>query len=131
MRRSLCYIWGRATPDSSLMRRATDVLWRKASTNLHSFTDNPLALLVPVALAMVLVLLRRGRFGERWPMVAATLTAATIGLLVNDSGATVPAMAMTLAVPLTVALRPRDGTPSGSGGQPSQRIASARATSRY
>jgi hypothetical protein len=102
--------------------RATDVLWRKASTNLHSFIDNPAALLVPVALVVVLVLLRRGRFGAGWPMVAATLAAATIGLLVNDSGATVPAMAMTLAVPLTVAVRPL---------QPSQRIASARATSRY
>jgi hypothetical protein len=87
--------------------RATDVLWRKASTNLHSFTDNPLALLVPVALVVILVLVRRGTFGERWPMVAATLVAATIGLLVNDSGATVPAMAMTLAVPLTIALRTR------------------------
>jgi hypothetical protein len=107
------------------------VLWRKASTNLHSFIDHPLALLVPVALAMVLVLLRRGRFGELWPMVAATLAAATIGLLVNDSGATVPAMAMTLAVPLTVALRPGAAAPSVNGRQPSQRIASARATSRY
>jgi len=86
--------------------RATDVLWRKASTNLHSFTDNPLALLVPVALVAVLVLVRRGTFGELKPMVAAALVAATIGLLVNDSGATVPAMAMTLAVPLTLALRP-------------------------
>jgi hypothetical protein len=82
------------------------VLWRKASTNLHSFTDNPLALLVPVALVAVLVLVRRGTFGELKPMVAAALVAATIGLLVNDSGATVPAMAMTLAVPLTLALRP-------------------------
>ncbi len=93
--------------------RAPDVLWRKASTNLHSFIDSPAALLVPVALVVVLVLLRRGRFGERWPMVAATLAAATIGLLVNDSGATVPAMAMTLAVPLTVGLRPVVATTSG------------------
>jgi hypothetical protein len=90
--------------------RATDVLWRKASTNLHSFTDSPLALLVPVALVIVLVLLRKGTFEERWPMVAATLVAATIGLLVNDSGATVPAMAMTLAVPLNLALKPSRAT---------------------
>ncbi len=95
--------------------RAADVLWRKASTNLHSFTDHPLALLVPVALAVVVVLLRRGVFADLRPAIGAVVLAVTIGLLVNDSGATIPAMALTLAIPLTVALRAsgREATTSG------------------
>jgi hypothetical protein len=90
--------------------RAGTVLARKATTNLHTFTDNPLALLVPVALAVVVVWLARPTpmlveaAATLRPGLAACVVAAALGLAVNDSGATVPAMAMTLAVPLTIAL---------------------------
>lgn len=90
--------------------RAGTVLARKATTNLHTFTDNPLALLVPVALAVVVVWLARPTpmlveaAATLRPGLAACVVAAALGLTVNDSGATVPAMAMTLAVPLTIAL---------------------------
>lgn len=96
---------------------AWTVIERKASANLSLLTTTPLALIVPVALAfLALVLLRPTSTGagalsrvfDDAPMLRpgliAVLVTAAIGFLTNDSGVVVPAMAMTLAVPLALAV---------------------------
>jgi hypothetical protein len=107
---------------------AGDVLRRKVAANLHTFTDNYLALLVPVAVGLVVLLLvRPERLRARpvaaayaalptlRPGLAAAAVVAVLGFAVNDSGATVPAMAMTIGVPLAVAtvlrVTPATGAP--------------------
>ncbi|HEU4423707.1 MAG TPA: hypothetical protein VFR67_14345 [Pilimelia sp.] len=112
---------------------AADVLHRKAMANLHSFTDNYLSLLVPVAIGLVVVLLvRPGRLrAERLaaayaalptlrPWLAAATVAAVLGFAVNDSGATVPAMALTLGVPLALATILRAPPAEADGAAPAE-----------
>jgi hypothetical protein len=145
--------WLRPAPSRShlgaFVQRVVDgeawaVVLRKAAQNLHTFTGNLLALLVPVAVVLVVVLLLRPERlrAERLtaayaalPTLRAGLLAAVgvavLGFAVNDSGATVPAMAMTLGVPLAVAIVL--GVPADEPAQPtqpsgSQRTASALAT---
>jgi len=106
---------------------AWTVIERKASANLGLLTTTPLALIVPVALAfLALVLLKPTSVGAGAlsgaftvaPLLRSGLTAvlvtAVIGFLTNDSGVVVPAMAMTLAIPLALAVSlraVRDPTP--------------------
>jgi hypothetical protein len=112
---------------------AGDVLHRKVTANLHSFTDNYLSLLVPLAVGLVVVLLvRPARLRARRlesayaalptlrPWLAAATVAAVLGFAVNDSGATVPAMALTLGVPLALAtmLRAAPASPAAAAPAP-------------
>ncbi len=92
------------------------VVGRKLGAMLHTLGNLPLTLLSVVALAFLfLVLARPSRWGapalslayERAPELRAglfgALTAAFTGFLINDSGIAIPAMALTVAVPLTLA----------------------------
>lgn len=96
---------------------ALTVIERKAGANLGLLTHTPLALIVPAALAfLALVLLRPTSTGagalsrafQQAPLLRpgliAVLVTAAVGFVVNDSGVVVPAMAMTLAVPLALAV---------------------------
>lgn len=92
------------------------VVGRKLGAMLHTLGNLPLTLLSVVALAFLfLVLARPSRWGAaalslayaRAPELRAgligALTAAFAGFLLNDSGIAIPAMALTVAVPLTLA----------------------------
>ncbi|GAA0397567.1 hypothetical protein GCM10009530_56510 [Microbispora corallina] len=106
------------------------VIGRKLGAMLHTLGNLPLTLLSLVALAFLfLVLYRPSRWGasalslvyERAPELRAglfgALAAALVGFLINDSGIAIPAMALTVAVPLTLAasvraLRDEPATPT-------------------
>lgn len=92
------------------------VVGRKLGAMLHTLGNLPLTLLSLVALAFLfLVLSRPSRWGAsalslayaRAPELRAglfgALTAALVGFGINDSGIAIPAMALTVAVPLTLA----------------------------
>ncbi|MBO4272614.1 hypothetical protein [Microbispora triticiradicis] len=92
------------------------VVGRKLGAMLHTLGNLPLTLLSVVALAFLfLVLARPSRWGAaalslayaRAPELRAgligALTAAFAGFLINDSGIAIPAMALTVAVPLALA----------------------------
>ncbi|MEZ0073707.1 hypothetical protein [Planotetraspora sp. GP83] len=92
------------------------VVGRKLGAMLHTLGNLPLTLLSVVALAFLfLVLSRPSRWGAsalsqaygHTPALRAglfgALTAALVGFLINDSGIAIPAMALTVAVPLTLA----------------------------
>ncbi|MEU8194465.1 hypothetical protein AB0C10_11875 [Microbispora amethystogenes] len=92
------------------------VVGRKLGAMLHTLGNLPLTLLSVVALAFLfLVPARPSRWGAaalslayaRAPELRAgligALTAAFAGFLLNDSGIAIPAMALTVAVPLTLA----------------------------
>ncbi|MCT9931738.1 hypothetical protein N5079_16115 [Planotetraspora sp. A-T 1434] len=92
------------------------VVGRKLGAMLHTLGNLPLTLLSVVALAFLfLVLSRPSRWGAsalsqaygHAPALRAglfgALTAALVGFLINDSGIAIPAMALTVAVPLTLA----------------------------
>lgn len=92
------------------------VVGRKLGAMLHTLGNLPLTLLSLVALAFLfLVLARPSRWGaaalsvayERAPELRAglfgALPAAFTGFLINDSGIAIPAMALTVAVPLALA----------------------------
>jgi hypothetical protein len=94
---------------------AADVIGRKAETNLHSFA-NPLALLVPALLVLLAWLILQPERFRAGPLVRsyqavpvlrtgllALFVTAVLGFAVNDSGVTVPAVALTMAVPLAAA----------------------------
>ncbi len=91
---------------------AADVLERKARANLRLLTRSVLTLLLPIAVAFVTFVLLKPTGGlrrafERVPPLRAGLLAvlamALVGALVNDSGIAVPALAITIAVPIALA----------------------------
>lgn len=103
---------------------AGGVLARKLGAMLGTLGNWPLTLLSLVALAFLfLVLARPGEMRvaalsvayEQAPELRAgligALTAAFVGFLINDSGIAIPAMALTVAVPLTLAAAVRAETP--------------------
>jgi hypothetical protein len=119
---------------------AAEVIGRKAETNLHSFA-NPIALLVPlvfVLLAWLVLQPERFRAGpllrsyQAVPVLRtgliALLVTAVLGFAVNDSGVMVPAVALTMAVPLAAAAvagqtldrRAVPAAPAGPGPRPEQ-----------
>lgn len=90
------------------------MLQRKIDANL--LLASPLGLTVPVVLVLLaFVVARPRRMGVRGledayraeptlrPALVACLITAVVGFAVNDSGIIVPAVALTLAVPLAVA----------------------------
>ncbi|WP_285777565.1 hypothetical protein [Microtetraspora sp. NBRC 13810] len=95
---------------------ALPVVGRKLEAMIGTLGNLPLTILSLVALAFLfLVLARPSRWGasalslayQRAPSLRAglfgALTCALVGFLVNDSGIAIPAMALTIAVPLTLA----------------------------
>nr|WP_062341799.1 hypothetical protein [Herbidospora sakaeratensis] len=103
---------------------AGGVLARKLSAMLGTLGNWPLTLLSLVAVAFLFLVLARPRemkvaalsvAYEKAPELRAgligALTAAFVGFLINDSGIAIPAMALTVAVPLTLAAVVRAETP--------------------
>jgi len=90
-----------------------DVIHRKLDANLGIYLRAPVALLVPVALGFVgVAILRPARVvegplravpGLRFGLLAA-VAAMALGLVLNDSGAAIPAMGMAVGVPWAIAL---------------------------
>ncbi len=103
---------------------AGPLIQRKATANLRLLTSSGLTLLVPVlvvaaAVALVHPVGGLRRAVERQPLwragLTATLVMAVVGLLVNDSGVAVPALALGVAVPLAVAVSlTASGAPSAA-----------------
>jgi ABC-type uncharacterized transport system permease subunit len=92
---------------------AGTVIHRKADANLHVLTHNILGLIVPVSIVFVALLLRRPTGGllvafRRVPALRAgllaTLALGLIGFALNDSGVAIPAQAMTIAIPVAIAV---------------------------
>lgn len=107
---------------------AWPVIGRKFSAMVGTLGNLPLTILSLVALAFLfLVLARPSRWGvsaltlayERAPALRAglfaVLTCGLIGFLVNDSGIAIPSMALTVAVPLTLAASVRALLLAGRG----------------
>ncbi|WP_232327228.1 hypothetical protein [Herbidospora yilanensis] len=103
---------------------AGGVLARKLGAMLGTLGNWPLTLLSLVAVAFLFLVLARPRqmkvaalsvAYEQAPELRAgligALTAAFVGFLINDSGIAIPAMALTVAVPLTLAAVVRAETP--------------------
>jgi hypothetical protein len=92
------------------------ILRRKLEANLHSFSQRPAVGLLVMGLLIVTVVVvawpKRMRVTQvvdayaaepaLRPCLAACLLTAVIGLIVNDSGVNIPAVALAVAVPLAV-----------------------------
>jgi hypothetical protein len=92
---------------------AATIIRRKLHANLNLLTHSVLTLLVPVAVAFLALLLFRPRGGlrqaiERSPEFEAGLLAVLalqlVGFAANDSGVAIPALSMTVVVPLALAV---------------------------
>ncbi|OPC82113.1 hypothetical protein B4N89_15220 [Embleya scabrispora] len=95
---------------------AGDTLHRKVMGNLHSFTS-PFTLLIPVVFVLLVLAVRDpltwrapalARAFAAVPWLRSTLIAcwvtAVVGYAVNDSGIQIPAVALTIAAPLAIAV---------------------------
>lgn len=91
----------------------SDVIHRKADANLGVFVQAPYAIVVPALLVLLAYAVVRGPGGlgpaiGRVPGLRegllAVIAALAVGLLVNDSGAAIPAMGLGVGVPLAIAL---------------------------
>jgi len=96
---------------------AVTVIVRKLQANYEILTSNILTLLVPFAVVFVVLVLSRPvewraaalqlayrRSPALRPGLVATLVTVIVGFAVNDSGIVIPAVAATVAVPLTLAV---------------------------
>lgn len=92
---------------------AGTVVRRKVAAEADTLTTSLLTLLVPVAVAIVVAALVRPpgwlrcAFSQAPALRAglvATLVMGVVAALVNDSGVIIPAVAMTMAIPLTIAV---------------------------
>ena len=91
---------------------AAAVVRRKAMANVHLLTHSVLTFVVPLAVVFVSVVLLRPAGGLRRALAAlpalragliAVLVMSVAGFAFNDSGVAVPALALTVAVPLALA----------------------------
>ncbi len=103
------------------------ILQRKIAANWSLLTTNVLTLMVPLAIVFLIFLLRRPSGLLPWsftqvptlrPGLLAVLVLGIVGALVNDSGVAIPAMAATLAIPITVAVMVRSMRLSDEWAQP-------------
>jgi hypothetical protein len=104
---------------------AWDVVRRKAEANLALLFHSPVTALLPLVVAFLLVLFLRPppvlrRTFDRSPAwragLLAVLTAAGLGAALNDSGVAVPALAIVVALPATLAVLARHARePAGAG----------------
>jgi hypothetical protein len=108
------------------------VVQRKAAANLRLLTRSVLTLLLPVPIALVVLALHRPAGGLRRALDAlpvlrsgfiAVLVMSLFGFVFNDSGVAVPALALTVAVPLALAtsMRYADGAQGAAGGDSARR----------
>lgn len=106
---------------------AGPIIERKARANLRLLTHSVLTLVVPIAVAFVTFVLLKPMGGlrrafDRIPPLRAgllsVLVMGVVGFLVNDSGVAVPALALTVAVPiaLSVSLSPAAREPAADDG---------------
>ncbi|MGC0415449.1 hypothetical protein [Embleya sp. AB8] len=95
---------------------AGDTLYRKVMGNLHSFTS-PFTLLIPVVFVLIVLVVRNP---EKWrapalarafaavpwlrPTLIACWVTAVVGYAANDSGIQIPAVSLTIAAPLAIAV---------------------------
>jgi hypothetical protein len=95
---------------------AGTVIRRKAEANLSLLFHSPVTALLPVVVAFLLVLFLRPpavlrRTFDQSPAwragLLAVVTASGLGFVLNDSGAAVPALAIVVAVPATLAVLAR------------------------
>jgi hypothetical protein len=93
--------------------QAGTVVRRKANANLRLLTHSVLTLVVPLAVAFLAFVLLRPWGGLRRALqradelragLIAVLVMAVVGFLANDSGVAVPSFALTLAVPIALAV---------------------------
>lgn len=113
--------------DQVLDGTAGEVLRRKADAVLGLLFHSPVTALLPVVVAvLVLLVLRppeplRRAFADVPALRAGLLAlgvASAVGFVVNDSGAAVPALAITVALPATVAVT--CGVAAGRQGRPAR-----------
>jgi hypothetical protein len=108
------------------------VVQRKAAANLRLLTRSVLTLLLPVPIALVVLALHRPAGGLRRALDAlpvlrsgfiAVLVMSLFGFVFNDSGVAVPALALTVAVPLALAtsMRYADGAQGAASGDSARR----------
>ena len=103
--------------DRVLNGDAVNILARKAEANFNVLTGNWLTLLLPVAIAFVLLVLLRSTEGSTPPLarafahvpalrpaVIAWAVTMTVGLVVNDSGVVVPAVGLMLVIPFLIVI---------------------------
>jgi hypothetical protein len=96
---------------------AWDIVVRKLEQNITLFFNNPLSLLIPVVLVFFAYVLARPDSAAAAPMrrsfaaipllrpgLVAVLVMWVIGFALNDSGAAIPAVGATLALPLVIAI---------------------------
>ncbi|MBC7557800.1 MAG: hypothetical protein H7270_00285 [Dermatophilaceae bacterium] len=101
---------------TTLAGGAWDIVVRKLEQNITLFFNNPLSLLIPVALVLFAYILTRPDSAAAAPMrrsftsipllrpgLIAVLVMWVIGFALNDSGAAIPAVGATLALPLVIA----------------------------
>jgi hypothetical protein len=95
---------------------ARGVIRRKAEANLSLLFHSPLTALLPVVVAVLLLLLLRPPgvlrrtfdVSPSWRSgLLAVLAASAVGFALNDSGAAVPALAIVVALPATLAVLAR------------------------
>jgi hypothetical protein len=99
---------------------AWDIVVRKLEQNIGLFLDNPLSLLIPVALVLFAYILARPDSRAAAPVrrsfaaipllrqgLIAVLVMWVIGFALNDTGAAIPAVGATLALPLVIAIAVR------------------------
>jgi hypothetical protein len=99
---------------------AWDIVVRKLEQNIALLFDNPLSLLIPVALVLFAYILARPDSPAAAPMrrsfatvpllrpgLIAVMVMWVIGFVLNDSGAAIPAVGATLAIPLVIAIAVR------------------------
>jgi len=99
---------------------AWDIVVRKLEQNITLFFNNPLSLLIPVVLVLFAYVLARPASGAAAPMrrsfaavpllrpgLISIMVMWVIGFVLNDSGAAIPAVGATLALPLVIAIAVR------------------------
>jgi hypothetical protein len=99
---------------------AWDIIIRKLEQNVTLLFGNPLSLLIPVALVLFAYLLARPDSPAAAPLrrsfasvrllrpgLIAILVMWVIGFVLNDSGAAIPAVGATIAIPLVIAIAVR------------------------
>ncbi|MCU1590965.1 MAG: hypothetical protein JWP11_2221 [Frankiales bacterium] len=104
---------------------AGGVVERKAEANVSLLFHSPVTALLPLVVAFLLLLFLRPPTALRGALdhspawragLLAVLTAGGLGFLLNDSGAAVPALAIVVAVPATLAVLARHARgPAGAG----------------
>ena len=117
---------------------AWDIVVRKLEQNITLLFDNPLSLLIPLGLVLFTYLLARpsapaagclrrsfGQVAQLRSGLIAVLVMWVLGFVLNDSGAAIPAVGGTLALPLVIAIALRtleDESAAASASERAERL---------